>query len=536
MDHISIENDDARTILELACAEVCRQGLIPILVIHRFHEALDKLGEDIGSALRDLEHTYNLKTVVTMPVSLTVLRERWEVMDPDKAPFLASDWGQGHRSKMLKGYTRAELSEIGAKRGIDDAVCDALHRATAGLVDLVEILLDEVRNKKGKGLTLYLQQRAPEICKRTLDWLDPVSSSHTYKKSLINLLDTNFYPSALSFIRDHDWNPILLNKNSELGFLMLAWAANTTLSKLPDSQWIETLSTQFRDGNFDSARSVIEMMYGSDKKNRIFWLTLRHLAIFCKSTSDVFSRTEEWDTASRTLLKLLNSQKPKVPEHNSWIVSDISKWKTLIDLLSGFLSVKSSCPTLRIEQYICERSNRNHILPFLQLMHLRLQAAEKANTYQALQCIVSAPESLLQIYAYFECDIRFWAFDGLSNSHASRLGEVARKPYHIKAGRLGYSDLAFLIKIKDEDNNRSPALFIDNIELDDALANYELRKESAHSTIFAERESCEKYRLFLLHLLHRYVSIIGETPQSIALPSPKLSALELIKLAPQAPV
>lgn len=532
----SVEEDvadesDPRSILELACAAVTKQNRSPILIIHRFHEALDKLGEDIGSALRDLEHSHNLKTVVTMPVSLTVLRERWEAMDAKKAPFLASDWGQGHRSKVLKGYSYGEISAVGRTKGIDSGTSEILFKATGGVVGIVDLLIDEVRGKKGKGLTLYLQQRAPEVCKRLLGWLDPINTSNIYKKSLVSFLNSSFYPTALAYIMDHDWKPILLNKDGSLGFEMLAWAAASEMSKSTDSSWAITLTFLYQDENFDAAMSMIEVMYGADKVNSNYWVALRDLTIFCKSTSDVFSNSDQWSTARRKLTKLLGSNKLPGQVVQSFTV--LESWRPISELLSNFLSCKKNKADLRIENYICESGRKEYVLPFLQLLALRLEAAESHDTFQSLQSIMTAPESLLQIYSFFELGICFWKFPGISEESSKRLEEIARKPYRITAQVLGYSDLAHLIVLKGEVGGEANCLISNQDELDNVLAKYEVRKENSHSTAFTEAVTCQQYRMFLGDLLERYFKLLSAKTVDKNLVSPISCALELLKYAPR---
>jgi hypothetical protein len=532
-DYVADE-DDPRSILELACAAVTRQDRTPILIIHRFHEALDKLGEDIGSALRDLEHSHNLKTVVTMPVSLTVLRERWEAMDSSKAPFLASDWGQGHRNKILKGYNSNEIVAIGKSKNIDIDTSQKLFKATGGVVGLVNILVDEIHGKKGKGLTLYLQQRSPEICKRLLDWLDPINTSNTYKKSLVNLLNNGFYPAALAFIMDHDWNPILLNKEGELSFEMLAWAAASSISKSADVSWTDTLKRLYQNENFDSAIAMIEVLYGADKTNSSYWIALRDLSLFCKSTKDVFSNSGQWSTARRKLTKLLDGN--NLPHLAAKSFAALETWRPISELLSNFLSCKTARPDLRIENYICISAGKESVLPFLQLLALRLKSAENHDTFQSLQLVMTSPESLLQIYAYFELDICFWEFAGLSEEMSQKLEELARKPYRITNTVLGYSDLAHLIALYGEMGKISNCLISNRDELDNVLAKYEVRKDTSHSTAFTEATTCQQYREFLGDLLGRYLKDLTPNTVNTTLTPPKVFALEFLEFAPRSPI
>lgn len=98
--------------LHCAVEFVTERGEYPVLIIKRFHEALSKLGEDIGTTLRNLEHDFALKTVVELPVSINTLRVKWEQENRELTPFLVSDWGQGHIHKLLKGYDINEIDNL----------------------------------------------------------------------------------------------------------------------------------------------------------------------------------------------------------------------------------------------------------------------------------------------------------------------------------------------------------------------------------------------------------------------------------------
>ncbi|WP_122437975.1 hypothetical protein [Pseudomonas viridiflava] len=523
--------DDPRTILEVACASVVQQGRVPILIINRFHEALDKLGEDIGSTLRDMEHVQNLKTVVSMPVSLNVLRERWELMDPNKAPFLASDWGQGHRCKILKGYSCAEIIELGKDRALSADVCNQLFKASGGAVDIVNILVDEVESRKGKGLSLYLQQRSGELCARALSWLDPINSAHIYKRALVSLLDNNFYPSALGYIMDHDWKPILLSKEGKLNFEMLAWASAAALAKSSEVGLHSAFLELYGNENYPSIRNMIKTLIGTDSKNVRYWTALHAVTLFCEYSSDVFTHSDNWKAARLSLTQLLEDQGLPDPVYKA--LRPLAAWKPLSKLLSEFLTSKAVQPDLRIENHICLNGDRNAVIPFLQLLLLRLNRAEIDDTFQSLQSVIHSPESILQIYAHFELGISFWNFKGMDNAAADELEKFARKPYRISGSILGYSDLAHLVALRSSLDASADSLISSYEELQDVLAKYEIRKENSHSTAFTEASTCQQYRRFFKNLLERYLAVFSLTISESTLPPPKLCALKLLEFAPR---
>lgn len=525
--------EDAPSILEHSCQFVLSQKLSPVIIIHRFHEALDKLGEDIGSTLRNLEHSHQLKTVVTMPVSLTELRDRWALMDPTKAPFLASDWGQGHRFKTLKGYSVSEVVTLGSEKGMSELDSKLIFKATGGLVDLVSILLEQASGRKGDGLLRYVKTRSSELCERILDWLDPRGASYTYTKSLISLLDSKFYPSDIAFIKDHDWSSVLLDKNDGLGFDMLAWAAVAKMSRSHEFNLIEDLKRLYDNEDYDSASKMLGVLFNTDSSNAEFWSILHDLTIFCRSTSDVFNNVGQWHHAHRKLNKILAKISNRIPYGS--LTSTLLMWLPICELLNAYFLAKAATasPDFRLEKFVCDKNDENLIVPYLQLLQLRFDNTRHLEAFTSLQGIITGPESLLQVYAFFRFGIRFWNFEGLSPTLADKLENIAGKPYKINSRQiLGYSDLAHLIAMYEDSLDASVRLITDSGYLQKMLLAYDIRKENAHSISFSDEQSRNEYRTLFEDMLHRYSKIIDKS-EMIRLPSPKKCIFELVQFSPK---
>ncbi len=166
-------------------------------------------------------------------------------------------------------------------------------------------------------------------------------------------------------------------------------------------------------------------------------------------------------------------------------------------------------------------------------MFLRLESTQKEGS-RSLQSVLTAPESLVQVYAYFQHGICFWDFPGPSPDVSIKIEAKARKPYKIYSRKLGYTDLLYLIAV-NEDSNPTKIKFIhDACHLDLLLAQYEVRKEHAHSLSFTDKEKSEKYRECFLEMLNQYLKIIDNSID-ISLFTAKNCLLGLLDYAPKTP-
>lgn len=523
--------DDAVTILEQSCERVVRQKLIPILIVQRFHEALDRLGENIGTALRNLEHSHRLKTVVTMPVKLTTLRERWEVMNRVGTPFLASDWGQGHSVKVLQGYTRQELVSLFESQGKTAAQAEIVHNATGGLKQLIDRLADEIGNKQGQGLERFLRAKSVDLCDRIVKWFDATNSSQKYKKSLVNMMSPSLYQNTAGLIATHDWASIILDKNGGLTFKMLAWACYQHLAQQPSHSWLPTLSGIIRKQDFLSAGLLIEEFAEIDERNGDYWRLVKLALDFSNVGEKLFSEDVDWQIWKKNL-DLLRGGVLEFGVDVKYI-SALDSWEALFKFLDEFHLHKRVHQNIRLERYVCEKISRDNTFVFFQLLRLRLHVAKGYQPFQGVQSIVTMPESILQIYAYLFFDMAFWSYDGLGGELSSEFESFLKRQYKIHGRTLGYSDLAHLISFFSHKSSRGRML-VSPEKLAAVLQKYEMRKELTHSTAFTSSEGTRAYQDFCEELLSE-----AETDLNIQSPHLEISpfysiADELLKRAPLA--
>lgn len=206
-------------------------GRIPVLIIEAFHQAVRTLTWDVGTALRDLEHTMKLRTVVELPVKLSTLRSRWAV---EKNPngFLASEFGQGHSTLMLKGYSPAEISSLADSRGLNEAQSESIIRLSGGIPDLTNWLIRESQYCKTlEELSDVAESGASDICYRFFKWLDAPGET-SFTKTLAKMHQKSSMEDVFAKIDFHEWGSFLLTPDKNLSSQIIGFAATYQLRVL----------------------------------------------------------------------------------------------------------------------------------------------------------------------------------------------------------------------------------------------------------------------------------------------------------------
>ncbi|EKS9797344.1 MULTISPECIES: glycosyltransferase [Burkholderia] len=228
-------------------------GRIPVLVIEAFHRAIRNLTWDVGTALRTLEHSLQLRTVVEMPVKLSTLRTRWAVQQ-DEPPFFASDFGQGHGTHVLGAYTDEEVARLAVAHGLSDWKGEAVLRLSGGIPDLAWWLAREIQDCSSlDDIMAFAERDAYDICHRFLKWLDgPDETSFT--KALQTLHRGGTIKSLVVTLDRHDWAQFILNKKGQLRSGMLGMAS---LHKMKGEGSVMAYANQIPSSNLCRADAFV---------------------------------------------------------------------------------------------------------------------------------------------------------------------------------------------------------------------------------------------------------------------------------------
>lgn len=507
--------NDPTEMLYTAIQQVVDQGMTPILIIKRFHEALKKLGEDIGTTLRNLEHEFNLKTVVELPVSITSLRTRWEQDNRTGAPFLASDWGQGHTHKILKGYDLDEIKKVTNDNCLNENLVTPILKMTGGLHSVVENLVQDLEKVNEKSFDNFCMSRAPDLCRSLTDWFEGSNSTY-YKQALVDYYDGIDPHKNMSILGSHDWSEIIINKQNDLCFRMLTFQSRTLLNRhkgtVGDTDRIKTL---LEKGNYIKLEQFFaeKISEGIDKK--INYEYCLELARLCRSLSDIYNNSPNWNDIKKIINKISSLDASATKELDPYI----SVWEDISILLSDFFEDQKTRTSLRIEQFVCEKYE-SRLPAFLLLLEARLKDANNHDPYYALQAVISHPESLLQSYCFVKFGLKFWQFEGLDLNN-NEISVFIKRPYDMPkiSYTLGFADLLFMSTYLSNKMEVKDVLVNSFEEMEKYLNKYETRKKQVHSTAFIHRSEWSDYNSFCLKMINKIRVCLGyKSSQNLILP------------------
>ena len=481
--------------LEAGVARLVRRGLRPVLLVQRFHEALSKLGEDIGTTLRNLEHDLGLMTVVELPVSLAVLRERWDLASGDKAPFLASDWGQGHASKLLKGYSRDEIKVLAQSYGsFAEEVLDFVFDATSGLPELVSLVLNECAASKVASIKAKVRRRSLASCGRFVGWLDKPGDNlykNLFCRSVSELtVDCDYVEVSLA---DHDWRDLFTRNGKVQRPLMLAWACVDSLIESEDERFSKFVHSLFTDRKYSKILDLADDANPPTISLRRKWLGMKLLAKFGQC-SDPFDPA--WASLAHLLVEVATYVEDSSGQDGYVNLLPLLEWRDLVGLMLRYDIARKQKSGLRLEEFVCDNGSLvTDISSFLQLLQLRLLRASEMEDYFSVKSIVEQPESCLQIYCFLQHGLTFWHCSEFEESIGHRISTVIRRPFNVpaKGSRLGFIELMYLSFQFSQDAG-SVDSFAPSFQAIDSISRlYDIRKDQVHGTSFVGPDVARAY-------------------------------------------
>jgi hypothetical protein len=520
IEAVNVLENDPVTILNIATVAVKEKNRVPIIIIHRFHEALGNLGESIGTVLRNLEHDLGLKTVVELPISLPVLRERWELTNRNKSPFLASDWGQGHRNKCLKGFSDTEITALLVDNGVSPEFAADVHKITGGLAEIVHDLTEDLSSMRRGGVEPYIKSRTKELCKRLVDWLDASAESHTYKKLVAKALTRKLDVKEAVTLSGHDWGGVILNKDGELNFKMLGWECLARLSVINENPVVASVEKLLVEGNFQEALDIISLNLDVDRFDANAWELLRKIICVCKIFHNIFGSDDNWREA-KGLLEELKALNPQQRAGYGTSIDMLVRWEPLTDLMCDYFLESKINHKLRFEEFVCKYCLEQQLLAFWQLLNVRLNSARSMPAFQALQSVITHPEAMLQVYAKDKLGICFWKMEQLVAEEVAEISEFIKIPFRTpsKDAVLGFSELLYISTSRESKLDPSCRLIADYQEMQNYLELYEIRKRQVHSTSFVSPSDWENYSELCESMLRKIVGVYGVAPQNVVLPT-----------------
>ncbi|HIC9078731.1 TPA: hypothetical protein ACW7Y6_003276 [Klebsiella aerogenes] len=516
IDTERLKTNDPIEMLHCAVEFVTERGEYPVLIIKRFHEALSKLGEDIGTTLRNLEHDFALKTVVELPVSINTLRVKWEQENRELTPFLVSDWGQGHIHKLLKGYDINEIDNLFKSNKLNKEIIIPFFKMTGGLPTIVESLIQDLETINSRSFEPFCISKANDLCRKLHEWFES-NNSYYYRKAIIDFADGQEEEKNLNILKSHDWYDILFNKQNELNFKMITYPIRSSLLReINISEDTQKIRDYLDKNNFLKIADIFQnkCTTGADYNSKYSYG--RDLASLCHDLSGIHNNSSDWDEIKNKIVKLSIKELP----FNNNIKAYLKPWLNISNLLSSYFQQKSKNAGLRVEQFVCE-TNTTQLSDLLALLEMRLLDADQNPPFYALQAVISHPESLLQLYCHSKFNLKFWKFDGLEVD-CSDISNFIRRPFVMpsKDSTLGFATLLFLSTYLSAKDNMQNVLVQEFDEMEKYLNIYELRKDQVHSMAFIKNSDWSEYRNFCQKMIDDIRKSLGITnAYSLSLPN-----------------
>lgn len=498
--------------------EIIRGKRKPVLLVQRFHEAIERLSEDFGTALRDLDNAVYLTTVVELPISRKTLKLRWDA-DMGKAPFLNSDWGRGHTTKILKGYSLHEISNLVEERGGTTEHATFLFSATGGLPELVDRLLCKVGEMDRDSYERWVRSKTT-LCDDLIKWLD-APGKFIYARLVAQSLSSSYPHDGPTSLSDHPWKEIIQGPDGKTCCKLLAWAAIDHLACKHDAKYVVSLTTAVQEGRRKEVVAQLAILANNSNPNWEIWKTLELLCRFHDAADP--TSLDHWDKAAKYLSEIKSLAERTENLQVRSISQQLEKWGALTQFMSNFLKEMKTRPNETLERFVCsEPGTEKKSELFLVLLNLRLKRASHLNALEALNAVISQPESLFQVYCQLKLAVCFWNYSGMDEMEASRIKITLKHPYNPpkKGATLGFFDMLCLNLVRCDAIPNQERLLLNDTEFHRFEMLYKVRSEQVHNTTFVTPSDWIEYRDYCRELLGRLTNVLFGSTISIDLPEP----------------
>ncbi len=467
-------------------------GKTPIILLPKFHKTIEKLSWELGAKLRYLEAEFGLCTVVELPVLMSRLRERWEMID-EKENFICSDFGQGHSSIVLLGFECKEVGKLVKDASLNDQYISIIQKWSGGLPELVRWLIQEAQTSKSvEYFESIARKGCIEQCKIFLKWLDAPNSDY-YKERISALWRNAASEEQRAEVRDHEWQKIIINRD---GFIL--------------SSAIGFACTKSVGGNFEQTLSSIVVAIKNRSDNEVDGL-ISGLSDFCRSENKfkyISAIIPVWKLATELSPDFINiemtskkggNQLKKDKSDMALKICDVlNKWHEFskgVNLFNRLLQRKSDLDW-RLSDCLCGRGEGNEKgsdIVSIQLIMYRLYEAEKIHdSNAALKCILEIPEQILQVYCARKLNISVWKAPEFLAEDIELVSELWKNGSYIKPRKNSRLEFIHMLYIgwvmmkKLEKDDRLFNNFSDMVYLHESYE--EIRNQPSHSITFVNEK------------------------------------------------
>ncbi|WP_454865100.1 hypothetical protein [Pseudomonas rhizophila] len=286
-----------------------------------------------------------------------------------------------------------------------------------------------------------------------------------------------------------------------------------------DNPAVSSLDELINSRNYNKAIELIGLYECADGVDAPAWALMRKITAACKILDNIFGNDEDWRHARELITELQLLDQPSRLGFGTCIES-LVRWLPLTELMCDYFLRSRVDNKLRFEQYVCGEIAVRGSLAFWQLLYLRLETAKDMPAFQALQSVITHPESMLQVYARDKLDLCFWKAEKLSDDEVKQISEFAKMPFRAPVSNavLGFAELIYISSSREAKLPPELRLISGFDEMQKYLESYELRKRQVHSTSFVSSNDWVNYSELCSSMLSKLAKLYGENPKSVILP------------------
>jgi len=469
--------EDALEILE-------EEGRTPIILLPKFHKTIEKLSWALGAQLRDLEANYGLCTVVELPVPMSRLRERWEMIE-EKEAFICSDFGQGHSMISLSGFQLNEVAELVKNEGLSDDYVKIMQQWSGGMPDLVRWLIREAQfSKSTTAFESLVRKGCVEQSKLFLKWLDAPSSDY-YKARVSALWKNTATEEERAEVRDHDWHEILIDRDGHVRSAVIGFACTKSIGG-DYYQSLASIAAAVAKGNKGEVDGLVRGLSDACRAEKRLKQILAIVPVWQLATklSPDFKSIE---IASKRAENQLGSDESESAKE---VKSVLRRWHNFAKGVNNFSRLADRKKEQGWELSDCLSGREGgSTMAAIQLVLYRLYEAEKIqDSNVALKSVLEIPEQILQIYCGRKLGISVWETPDFPDEVINSVRDLwIEGKYRVPVNKssLAFVDMLYIGWVLMSKLDEKERLFQELSEIESWRETYDdIRNKSSHSITF----------------------------------------------------
>jgi hypothetical protein len=531
-DVFDTQEYDELELLGSALESLQAENKTPIILLPQFHKTVKKLSWKLGAKLRELEFDYGLCTVVEVPVPLSQLRSRWEVQEGTET-FICSDFGQGHSTLKLKGFSLHEIRDIVEKANLKPEYVQVIGKWSGGIPELVNWLISlSSQCQSTKEVEHVARAGSLEQCTRFINWLDALGSKQ-YRELAAEVWQGTAAVDDTSVLRQHEWGDLLIDdggnfKSDAIGFACANFEG-------PDlTQSLSRIGKAIRANEVEQTNSLVKGLSDAFLKDQ----EVKQVVGMTPLWASARTLSPDWRTIKQNSIfasKLLkNSTHPKA----DLILKQVKRWQDFSNGISKMEgeSKRNEGKDWRLADGLSGRGEENdYTSASVQLILYRLSEAQKASDADANSALKSAleiPEQILQIYCGRKLDISVWSapkFDTDEIEEVQRLWQQGDYRIPSEGARLSLSDLIYFGWVRMQRQEVHNRLFETFNDFKEWSKIYEqVRNEATHSIKLVYTEEWKKFYASTKLLADRLSLSLTSEKSEVLLPDLSVVLLSVI--------